>query len=172
GGAAIHTGGDGRGIGGAEAAALGGEIAAPGIARNLGRIDAAAAERAAEPPRHPLRRHLAIRPFLDALYRPPRSILVPPDGVVVCRCEERIAKDIRNAVTAGCLGPAQVKSFTRAGMGPCQGRECAVSITEIIAAARGVAPAETGYPRIRPPLKPVTLGELAALDSRLAKDDR
>jgi hypothetical protein len=35
-------------------------------------------------------------------------------------------------------------------------------VTEIIAQARGVTPAEVGYYRIRPPIKPLTLGELAS----------
>jgi hypothetical protein len=30
-----------------------------------------------------------------------------------------------------------------------------------LAQARGVSPAEVGYYRIRPPIKPVTLGDLA-----------
>jgi hypothetical protein len=73
-------------------------------------------------------------------------------------------------VAGGCLGPAQVKSFTRAGMGPCQGRQCALTLTELIASARGVSPAEAGYLRIRPPLKSVTIGELAALDEATARE--
>ena len=46
-------------------------------------------------------------------------------------------------------------------MGPCQGRQCGLTVTEVIADARGVPPGETGYFRIRPPIKPITLGELA-----------
>jgi hypothetical protein len=38
---------------------------------------------------------------------------------------------------------------------------CGLTVTEVIADARGVAPAEVGYYRIRPPIKPLTLGELA-----------
>jgi len=36
-------------------------------------------------------------------------------------------------------------------------------VTEVIAAERGVSPAEVGYYRLRPPVKPITLAELAAL---------
>ncbi len=46
-------------------------------------------------------------------------------------------------------------------MGPCQGRMCGLTVTEVIADARRVSPAEVGYYRIRPPIKPLTLGELA-----------
>ena len=56
-----------------------------------------------------------------------------------------------------------MKSFLRCGMGPCQGRMCGLTVTELIAKERGVSPAETGYYRLRFPIKPITLGELAAL---------
>jgi NADPH-dependent 2,4-dienoyl-CoA reductase/sulfur reductase-like enzyme len=159
----IHIAGDCGGIVGAGASALQGEIASIGIAHRLGNLDANAAERAAAPLRRALRSHLGVRPFLDAVYRPRKSIRTPADDVVACRCEERTSRDIRNAVAAGCLGPAQVKAFTRAGMGPCQGRQCAITITELIASARGVCAGEVGYLRVRPPLKPITIGELAVL---------
>ncbi len=52
-------------------------------------------------------------------------------------------------------------TFTRCGMGPCQGRLCGPTVTELIATERGVPVADVGYYRLRPPVKPVTLGELA-----------
>jgi hypothetical protein len=38
---------------------------------------------------------------------------------------------------------------------------CGLTVTEVIASARGVTPETVGYYRIRPPIKPLTLGELA-----------
>jgi Sarcosine oxidase A3 domain len=81
----------------------------------------------------------------------------------VCRCEELTARDIR-AAAVGTPGPNQVKAFTRAGMGPCQGRQCGYTVSHLVAAAQKRPVAEVGFYRIRPPLKPVTLGELASLD--------
>ena len=66
-------------------------------------------------------------------------------------------------VALGCAGPNQMKAFLRCGMGPCQGRLCGLTVTELIAEARGVPPAEVGYYRLRPPVKPITLAELASL---------
>lgn len=157
----ILVAGDGRGIGGAVAAALQGELAGLAAAHNVGKLDGAQRDRMAAPLRTALRSHLGIRPFLDALYRPKPANRVPADDVVVCRCEEVTAGDIRGFVALGCSGPNQAKSFGRCGMGPCQGRQCGLTVTEIIADARGVPPQEVGYYRIRPPIKPVTLGELA-----------
>jgi hypothetical protein len=73
------------------------------------------------------------------------------------------AGDIRKAVAIGTQGPNQMKSYLRCGMGPCQGRLCGLTVTEIIAAERGVDPSAVGYFRLRPPVKPITLGELASL---------
>jgi len=153
--------GDGGGIGGAQAAALSGRIAALGIAAELGRMTQEARDAAAAPLRRERAAHLAVRPFLDALFAP----LVPAlaDDTIVCRCEEVTAGGVRDAVALGCLGANQMKAFTRAGMGPCQGRMCGPTVCEVIAAARGV-PVETVDPyRLRFPTKPLTLGELAAL---------
>ena len=97
---------------------------------------------------------------------------MPTGDTVVCRCEEITASQVRETVKLGCPGPNQMKSFLRCGMGPCQGRFCSVTVTEMIAQERGVSPEEVGHYRLRFPTKPLTLGELAALpqtdDSRKA----
>ena len=160
---AVLVAGDGAGIGGARAAEHAGRLAAAEALRHLGRLDTAARDALAAPDRAALAAHLAVRPFLDALFPPPPAVLRPAHDVTVCRCEEVRAGAIRAVVAQGCLGPNQAKSFLRAGMGPCQGRLCGPVISALIAEARGVAMDEVGYLRIRPPLKPVTLGELAAM---------
>ena len=48
-------------------------------------------------------------------------------------------------------------------MGPCQGRLCGLTVTELMAQARGRSPQEIGYYRLRAPVKPITLAELAAV---------
>jgi hypothetical protein len=48
-------------------------------------------------------------------------------------------------------------------MGPCQGRLCGLTVSELIARARGIPADEIGYYRLRPPVKPITLAELASL---------
>ena len=56
-----------------------------------------------------------------------------------------------------------MKAFLRCGMGPCQGRLCGLTVTELIADARGMSPQAVGYYRLRPPVKPIPLVELARL---------
>ncbi len=162
--AAFAVAGDGGGIDGAVAAALTGRLAALDAAHRQGKIDQADRDRRAVPLRDEFATHQAIRPLLDALFPPPPQICAPPDdATIVCRCEEISAGDIREAVALGAMGPNQLKAFTRCGMGPCQGRMCGLTVSELVAEARGETVAETGYYRIRPPIKPVTLGQLAAM---------
>jgi len=86
------------------------------------------------------------------LTRPPQSVISPvQDDVLVCRCEEITLGALRQAIALGCLGPNQLKSYARPGMGPCQGRMCGLTVAEVIAAHRGVAVSDVGYFRIRPP---------------------
>jgi NADPH-dependent 2,4-dienoyl-CoA reductase/sulfur reductase-like enzyme len=156
--------GDGAGIAGATAAGLRGEVAALRVAQKLGRLSPSVADRSAHPLRRRLGRELAVRPFLDALFKPRAQVFAPTDDTTVCRCEEVTAGEIRSLAHIGRAGPNQIKAATRAGMGPCQGRQCGYTVTRIIAAAQNRSPSEVGYFNIRPPLKPVTLGELASIE--------
>jgi hypothetical protein len=140
-----------------------GRIAAAEALRHLGRLDAAGRDRLAAPDRAGLAAELAVRPLLDTMFPPPARVLRPADEVMVCRCEEVRAGAVRAVVGQGCLGPNQAKAFLRTGMGPCQGRLCGPVVSELIAEARGVGLDEVGYFRIRPPLKPITVAELAGV---------
>lgn len=158
----IYLAGDSRGIVGAKASASQGRLAAIAVAGRLGRLLGEERVGHESAVRAQLRSQLHIRPFLDALYRPLVEHRIPPaDPVIVCRCEEVTAGQIRKYAELGCQGPNQTKAFGRCGMGSCQGRLCGLTVTEIIAQTRGVRPDDVGYYRIRPPIKPVTLGELA-----------
>jgi len=162
--AGVFIAGDGAGIGGARAAESAGRLAALKIAEELGHLSAPERDHHAAPLRAAHARELAARPFLDTAYPPHAESTRPRDSTVICRCEEVTAGSIRGYAKLGCLGPNQAKAFGRAGMGPCQGRYCGLAVTMLLADANQRTPDQTGYYRIRPPLKPVTLGELAAMD--------
>jgi NADPH-dependent 2,4-dienoyl-CoA reductase/sulfur reductase-like enzyme len=162
--AGIFVAGDGAGIGGAVAAELRGQIAGLKAAVKVGGLRESAAEVEARPLRRRLARALALRPFLDTLFAPRPQVFAPADATIVCRCEEITAGDIRSRAALGRPGPNQLKAFTRAGMGPCQGRQCGYPVMHIVAAVQQRPVGDVGFYRIRPPLKPVTLGELASLD--------
>jgi NADPH-dependent 2,4-dienoyl-CoA reductase/sulfur reductase-like enzyme len=161
--ATVFIAGDGAGIGGAKAAALAGEIAALEIAHDLEKVSGPDRDAAARKLRKHLATERAARPFIDAAYPPYAGAIAPADETIICRCEEVTAGDIRHFAGLGCLGPNQAKAFGRSGMGPCQGRYCGLSVSQILSAANDISLDDTGYYRIRPPLKPMTLGELAAM---------
>jgi len=159
--AGIYIAGDGAGILGADAARLSGHLVAMAVAMDSGR-DVDAAVLAAVLAGH--RRYHSIRAFLDTLYAPKSWHSLPADDTIICRCEEVAAGKVRSAVRLGCLGPNQLKAFSRCGMGNCQGRYCGLSVVNLIADTRGLLPSEVGYYRIRSPIKPVTLEEIANHD--------
>lgn len=168
--AGIAVAGDGAGIAGAEASAERGRIAALGVAHRLGKIDTPARDRNASASRAALARFERGRLFLDTLYRPAKGFRVPQGDTIVCRCEEVTAARIRATVPLGATGPNQMKAFLRSGMGPCQGRMCGLTVAELIADVRGVSMQEVGYYRLRPPVKPITLGELASMPKTEASE--
>jgi NADPH-dependent 2,4-dienoyl-CoA reductase/sulfur reductase-like enzyme len=162
----IAIAGDGGGISGAEAAVLSGRLAALDAAMWLGHIGAAERDRRAAPIRLALDHERASRRFLDRLYRPAPSVMVPAeDEVIACRCEEVSVGQIRRAARLGAQGPNQIKAFTRCGMGPCQGRICGPVVAAITADVLGKPIAEIGTWRPRAPFKPITVGALADLPS-------
>jgi bacterioferritin-associated ferredoxin len=156
----IAIAGDGAGIGGARAAEERGRLVAIGVVRALAPSAPIIDEQMVQQALH---RHERGRRFLDTLYQPPRQFRVPEGDTIVCRCEEVTARQIRETAALGCEGPNQMKAFLRCGMGPCQGRLCGLTVTELIAEARGAMPEAVGYYRLRPPVKPIPLAELARL---------
>lgn len=144
--------GDARQIGGAEAAmAQGRSVAAlllgRGVLESRGRV----------------RKSLRLRPFLDVAFPPGLSAKLPEGSTTVCRCEELDAARLRQMIAAGAQDIDQVRGLTRCGMGPCQGRHCAVTLARMIAAQTGAVPAPF---RARPPVRPLPLAALAALMGR------
>ncbi len=156
----IAVAGDGAGVAGATAAVERGRIAAIAAVRALKPDAAMPGMRSV---RRSLRREEKGRAFLDTLYRPADSLRLPEGDTLVCRCEEVTAAEVLRMAEIGAEGPNQMKAFLRCGMGPCQGRLCGLTVTELIARRRGTTPDEVGYYRLRPPVKPVSVGELASI---------
>ena len=160
----ISVAGDGATIGGAALAEVSGRLAALGALASIGVLDQTRKADLQRPLQRMLARFRRGRPFLDILYRPRDAFRIPTDDeTIVCRCEEVRAGQIRSAIALGAPGPNQLKTFLRCGMGPCQGRLCSLTVTEMMAAGRKADPQDIGFYRLRPPVKPLSLGELASL---------
>ena len=82
------------------------------------------------------------------------------DDVLVCRCEEVTAGDIRAAIRTGATDVTQVKLRTRAGMGLCQGRTCEFLVQQILSQELGISQDQAGYSTPRTPQRPMTFGTL------------
>ena len=161
----VYVAGDLAGIAGAKAACIRGEIAAIGIAQKLTKLTHAEAERVAKPVMKRLKSVTAARPFLDKVYRPRPAAFIPEDGALACRCEEVTVRKVRDLCRAGKGDPNRIKAFSRAGMGACQGRMCNYTVASVLADETGSEPSAIGLYRIRPPFKPLTLDELAQLQT-------
>jgi len=168
--AGIFIAGDGAGIAGAKAAIAAGKLAGLQIAHQLGALDQTARDEESRPAAKTLQAERSLRPFLEAAYPVAGQVLAPADATLICRCEEVSAGDVRKWAALGCKGPNQTKAFGRVGMGPCQGRYCGLTVTEILARYHNMAQSDVGAYRIRMPLKPITLGELSALDAQDAAE--
>ena len=149
--------GDGVRIGGASVAALQGERVAYEVESYLRSQNNSFVT--AEP--CTLKRQRRLRRFLDQAFPPTNDFQLPTDETIVCRCEEVTAGEIRQVAAQGCMGPNQGKAFTRCGMGPCMGRKCALTVSQLMADVRGVSVDEIGHYRIRAPIRPITIGQLA-----------
>ncbi len=153
----VYLAGDGAGIMGADAAELAGERAALALLQDRGIVvDAArAAQIEAE-----LARIGAFRRGLERAFPfPERWAATAPDELVICRCENIRAGELRAAVREkGAAEMNRLKALTRVGMGRCQGRMCGAAAAEILAHAAGLPVQEVGRLRGQAPIKPIPLG--------------
>ncbi|WP_129646196.1 FAD-dependent oxidoreductase [Peristeroidobacter agariperforans] len=160
----VMVAGDASDIGGAVSAQHRGTLAALRVLQRLALIDKRTRDSAAAPHLKVLTAEHRFRLFLDVLFTPDEQFIEPQDRqTLVCRCEEVSAERLRETIAVGCQGPNQLKSFTRCGMGPCQGRLCGLTVGQMLATQLARPMADVGYYRLRQPVKPIALGELAAL---------
>lgn len=162
--ATIYIAGDSSGIGGALVAEQSGRIAALSACQDIDPTQAPALTKKIKKAHAQMQRFQRGRAFIDALYLPAQTFRAPSDrDTIICRCEEVNAGIIRDAAASNIAGPNQLKTMFRCGMGPCQGRLCSSTVTEILAEVQNRAPEAVGFYRLRAPIKPVALNEIAAL---------
>lgn len=90
------------------------------------------------------------------------------ESTVICRCEDINVKQIKDAIDRGFLSINSIKKRTRAGMGPCQGKTCAVLVRNILS-SYGIK--DLSATSIRPPLRPTSIKTLAGDISELRVDN-
>lgn len=87
------------------------------------------------------------------------------DNVIICRCEEITAGEVRKAIADGAFDIEGIKRRTRAGMGLCQGRSCEELVRQILERELHLCRAEVQPPKTRPPVSPVTFEVLAGREN-------
>lgn len=88
-----------------------------------------------------------------------------PDELVICRCEDITAGQLRQCASdTGAHEMNRLKALTRVGMGRCQGRTCGVAAAEILAQACGTTPEDVGRLRGQAPVKPLPFVAMATVD--------
>jgi bacterioferritin-associated ferredoxin len=81
----------------------------------------------------------------------------------ICRCEEVTEKEIREAIRGGARSVVEIKRWTRAGMGICQGRSCRRLIERILAEELNLKPEEIEISSFRQPVRPVLIEAMQKL---------
>jgi NADPH-dependent 2,4-dienoyl-CoA reductase/sulfur reductase-like enzyme len=160
--------GDAAGVRGALSATDQGRLAGLRAAADLGALPEATAERLAHPIRVRLARKERFRTALGPLFAVgPGLYELTTRQTVVCRCEEVTRAELDTAIAA-TADVNVIKSYTRAGMGLCQGRNCRRQVAALVAASTATPLADVPVATARPPARPVPL---AALADDSIKDD-
>jgi bacterioferritin-associated ferredoxin len=167
----VYVAGDGATVGGPEAAALTGALAACAALEDAG-ISAADIDCGR------LRLRVArLRRFQRGLARafawPVAAIKALDDNTIVCRCEGITAGTLRQSLREG-FGPTEVnrlKAITRCGMGRCQGRFCGLAAAELTAQTLRLPLEAVGRLRAQAPIKPVPLAVNPAERTAVAAPD-
>ncbi len=146
----VYVAGEAAGIAGVHAALARGRVAGNAALQDLGT------------PRPPspsglrtVRRLERFAGLTDRLFPYPEHLVAGlPDHTMVCRCEGVTAGAIR--ACSALSEPNAVKAFTRAGMGPCQARECGHTVATLVKASGG------GDTRlsVRAPIRPLPISTL------------
>ena len=94
-----------------------------------------------------------------------------PDEAIICRCERVTAGEIRKLIREGIRDINEIKTITRAGMGPCGAKTCTPLIHRLFR-EEGVPESEIIDQLKRPLFIEVPLGVFAGLNSRPAEEEK
>jgi len=155
----IYLAGDGAGILGADAAELSGARAALAALEDI--VQPTSTGRTAQIERE-TQPHITFRRGLEIAFAPPpRWAAEAPDELIVCRCEEVSAGELRACVRdTGTRELNRLKALTRIGMGRCQGRMCVPAAARLLADAAGCELKDVGRLRSQAPIKPLPISLL------------
>jgi NADPH-dependent 2,4-dienoyl-CoA reductase/sulfur reductase-like enzyme len=150
----LRAAGETTGIAGATAARVSGTLAGMAAAESMGIASAKTADRKKSLAR--LERARRFAKGLSTIWPLPRELIENiSKETIICRCEDVTRREIEGAIEDGAPDVFALKMWTRAGMGPCQGRVCGPIIANLAARLHDVDEAAIGLNRPHLPLRPV-----------------
>jgi NADPH-dependent 2,4-dienoyl-CoA reductase/sulfur reductase-like enzyme len=156
----VYLAGDGAGMLGADAAEARGRLAAHALMSDR---DISHVTYRPQPDLDTVSRATQLQAAMRSAFELPSDVIAAiPDETILCRCEQVTVGELRGI--AGLMGARELnraKSYSRVGMGRCQGRLCGHAAAEILAEKLGVSRDSVGRIRGQPPIKPVTIATVA-----------
>jgi len=139
-----------------------GRLAGITAAEDAGRVPREQAEADREPILSRLKARVEPSPLHPGLFA------LPTAETILCRCECVPLSTMQKAVDEGARDLTTLKLATRLGMGACQGRECGIAVSWMLARLTRQTPGSVGRINPRPPARTVTLGSLARMSRGVA----
>lgn len=163
--AGVYVAGDVTGVGGKPLAELQGQLAAYSALEAMGKLSNQEAASHYSRLLPQILREKRFANFLWKRYRlRPGLLELADDETMFCFCEAVRVGAVRASLKDGANDLFGVKLHTRMGMGNCQGRYCLPNAALFIAAHGGKPVVQLDLPSIRPPLFPVRLADIAAVE--------
>jgi len=89
---------------------------------------------------------------------------------LICRCEEVSREEIEAAIADGAVTMNELKRFTRAGMGLCQGRTCRRLVERILSEKTNTSLGEMQTSSYRQPVRPVKSDLITEYENNLMEE--
>ena len=154
----VYLAGDGAGISGAVAAIDKGFLASNALLYDKKIISKKEFDESTYKILKQLDKYEIFAKAISKLNSIPKKLIKNIDkDTIICRCEDVTKNEILRAVDQGARNINQIKSWTRFGMGPCQGRTCQYAVTKIVAEYLNYEIKDLGYLTGRSPIRPVPL---------------
>lgn len=83
----------------------------------------------------------------------------------ICRCEEVTKEELEEAIRNGATTMNELKRWTRAGMGLCQGKICSRNVSRILGELTGQKPEGVIPSNARQPVRPVRIDVVSKVDA-------
>jgi bacterioferritin-associated ferredoxin len=154
----LYITGDGSGISGAIAANDKGKLTAYAVLYDTNIINENEFKNKTDKILKKLNRYEIFAKGIAHLNSTPKELIENiNDNTILCRCEDITKKEIVHAIKKGAKNLNQIKTWTRFGMGPCQGRTCHYSVARVASEELKCEVKDLSYLTGRTPIRPFPL---------------